>query len=129
MNLVILSGRLTDTPELRRYNEEGDGLVNFTIAVNEEREKANFINCVAWKKTAEKIAQLYKGDFIAIIGKIENNTYKDKTGATKYSVKVTVRELVPNSKSESLQSGGRGASETFPTAEFEDYGINSDLPF
>ena len=65
MNKVVLIGRLTKDPELR-YTQGGTAVANFTLAVNRrfanqsgERE-ADFINCVAWQKTAEFVANYFK---------------------------------------------------------------------
>ena len=70
MNKVFLKGRLTNEPELRQ-TPSGVSVSKFTIAVNRrfDREKTDFINCEAWRNTAEFISKYFtKGKEIAIIG-------------------------------------------------------------
>ena len=59
MNKVILLGRLTKDPELRFAAGTGNAVTRFSIAVTRQfkRDEADFINCVAFGKTAETIAQ------------------------------------------------------------------------
>lgn len=52
MNIAILIGRMTRDPELK-YTSGGKAYTNFTLAV----QKTKFIDCVAWEKTAENIAE------------------------------------------------------------------------
>lgn len=55
MNIVCLVGRLTADPELRK-TASGDSFTAFSIAVNRDKNKADFINCVAWGKLADNLA-------------------------------------------------------------------------
>lgn len=88
MNLVILTGRLTKDPELR-YTNSNKAVASFSIAVHEGKDKAIFVNCVAWEKTAELIDQYFKkGDGINVYGKLSVRQY-DKDGQ-----KRTVTEVV-----------------------------------
>ena len=87
MNQVTLIGRLTKDPELK-YTQGGKAFCNFTIAVPREfnRNETDFINCVAWDKKAEAIAQYFKkGEKISIIGRIQIDK-KDDTYYTKIMV-------------------------------------------
>lgn len=87
MNLVILSGRMARDPELR-YTSGGKAYTNFTLAVQKTRDEAEFIDCVAWEKTAENIAEYFrKGNRILINGKIVTSTY-ESNGEKRKSVKV-----------------------------------------
>ena len=91
MNNVILMGRLTRDPELK-YSQSGKAFSKFTVAVNREfnREEADFINCTAWGKTAETIAEyLRKGRRIALQGRISVSSY-EQNGETKWSTEVIV---------------------------------------
>ena len=56
INRVILIGRLTKAPELKS-TPNGKSVVNFTLAVQRDKETSDFINCIAWSKTAEILAQ------------------------------------------------------------------------
>ena len=68
MNHITLIGRLAKDPELK-YSQSGKAYCRFTLAVSREfnREEVDFLDCVAWNKTAETIAEwLNKGRKIAI---------------------------------------------------------------
>lgn len=93
MNKVILKGRLTSTPELKQ-TPNGVSVTKFTVAVNRrfDREKTDFINCEAWRNTAEFIAKYFsKGKEIAIIGEIHIDK-SEKDGKTNYFTNVVVDE-------------------------------------
>lgn len=86
INRVVLVGRLTKDPELR-YTPNGIASCRFTIAVNRtfqnqqgERE-ADFINCVAWRKQAESLANfMKKGSLIGLEGRIQTGSYEGQNG-------------------------------------------------
>ena len=87
MNLVILSGRMARDPELK-YTSGGKAYTNFTLAVQKTKDEAEFIDCVAWEKAAENIAEYFrKGNRILINGKIVTSTY-ESNGEKRKSVKV-----------------------------------------
>ena len=72
MNNVVLMGRLTADPELRTTNS-GLNYCRFTVAVDRyskgEDKKTDFINCVAWRQTAEFVERYFsKGKMIAVQG-------------------------------------------------------------
>ena len=95
INNVVLVGRMTRDAELR-YTPSNQAVATFTLAVNRnfknqngERE-ADFINCTAWGKTAETIAEyLRKGRRIALQGRLSVNSY-EKNGETRWSTEVIV---------------------------------------
>ena len=107
MNHISLIGRLTKDPELK-YSQSGKAFCNFTLAVTREfkREEADFINCVAWDKRAEAIAEhLKKGKRIALQGRLNVNSY-DKNGETVWRTDVVVDkfEFVDSAKSETSKN-------------------------
>ena len=59
MNTVVLSGRMTKDPELK-YTSGGKANARFTLAVQRTKDEADFVNCVAWEKTAETIVEYFK---------------------------------------------------------------------
>jgi single-strand DNA-binding protein len=93
MNIAIILGRLTKTPEIKT-SSNGTKLLNFTLAVNKSykgEEQTSYINCVAFNKTAEIIAQYTeKASKLIVQGEIQTRSY-DKDG-----VKVYVTEIVVN---------------------------------
>lgn len=94
MNRTVLVGRLTKDPELR-YTSNGVAVATFTLAVNRtftnqngERE-ADFINCVAWRKTAENTANyLKKGSMAGVDGRLSTRNYENQQGQRVYVTEV-----------------------------------------
>lgn len=94
LNRVILVGRLTRNPELK-YTTNGIANLKFSLAVNRTytgpngERQADFINCTAWKGTAENMAKfLKKGALIGIEGRIETSSYQANDGSTRYNTYV-----------------------------------------
>lgn len=96
MNKVILMGRMTKDAELR-YTQSQIPVASFTVAVDRfakkgEERKADFINCTAWRGTAEFISKHFtKGQMIAIVGKMQVENY-EKDGQKRTSTTVVVDE-------------------------------------
>ena len=91
MNIVTLIGRLTRDPELK-YSQSGKAFCKFSVAVTREynRDEADFINCVAWDKRAETIAEyLRKGRRVALQGRLSVRSY-EQNGETKWITEVIV---------------------------------------
>ena len=93
MNVVALMGRLTADVDVAQ-TPNGTPVAKFSIAVdrysNGER-KADFINCVAWRETAENIGRFFrKGNKIGINGSIQTRQYQDKEGKNRTAFEVLV---------------------------------------
>lgn len=95
LNNVILMGRMTADAELKA-TQGGKYVTSFSIAVerdysqNGERQ-ADFLNLVAWGKTAEFITNYFgKGDMIAVIGSLQTRNYEDKNGNKRTATEVRV---------------------------------------
>lgn len=99
MNKVDLIGRLTADPELR-YNSNNVAYSRFTLAVNRsflnangERE-ADFISCVAWRKTAELINKHFKkGSEVGLSGRIQTGSYEKENGDKAYTTDIIIEEI------------------------------------
>ena len=96
MNKVVLLGRLTAKPELR-YTPSNMGYTRFSVAVDRRisrqdgTRETDFINCVAWGKTAELIARYFdKGRQICIDGSIRTGSYTAQDGTKRYTTDVNV---------------------------------------
>lgn len=94
MNRVILIGRLTKDPTVR-YTSSGIAVANFRLAVdrryrNQQGEReTDFINIVAWRKTAELCGQyLNKGRQVAVDGSLEMRTYQTQQGENRTAYEV-----------------------------------------
>ncbi len=127
INNVTIMGRLTANPELRTTNT-GKSVTSFTVAVdrNYDREQTDFINIVAWNKTAEFIERYFrKGSMIAIQGSIQTRNYEDKNGNKRTAVEVVADNVsFCGSKAESA-AAEQPAQQSFD--DFEDDG--DSLPF
>lgn len=76
MNNCSFIGRLTNDPEIRTTNT-GKKVLSICIAVPDGKEQTDFIDCVAWEKNAETIANYFKkGNRIGIVGKMKTRTYE-----------------------------------------------------
>ena len=93
MNKVVLIGRLTKDPDLRFAAGSGTAVTRLTLAVNRpfKKDEADFINCIAFGKTGEIIAQyLTKGRQLAISGSIQTGSYEAKDGNRRYTTDVII---------------------------------------
>lgn len=96
MNQVILMGRLTKDPEVRR-TPDGKAVGNYTLAVDRKyarsEQKTDFIRCVVWEKKAEFAEQyLRKGTKIAVTGRIQTGEYTNQKGEKVHTTDVVVED-------------------------------------
>ena len=101
MNLVVLTGRTTQDPEIK-YSASGTAYCRFTLAVNRMRKEdgADFISCTAFGKTAELIGEyVRKGHQLGVQGRIQQDTYeKDGQKVSKTGVTVDKIEFLESKK-------------------------------
>lgn len=101
-NLFVGIGRLTKDIEIRTTTS-GTKIANFTLAINRDKETTDFLNCLAFNKTAE-VLQDYtsKGSQIAIQGRVQTRSYEAKNGQTQYVTEIAVDrvELLDKKKEE-----------------------------
>ena len=141
MNKVILMGRLTRDPEVR-YSNGGSTVARFSLAVDrkfkreDEEQTADFINCVAFGKTAEFIEKyFFKGTKMVLEGRIQTGSY-EKEGQRIYTTDVVVEQVeFAESKASSDNSGYVPANRPSPSGAAGDGfmnipdGIDEELPF
>jgi len=107
MNKVILIGRLTKDPELNFAAGSGTAVTRFSLAVTRpfKKDETDFINCIAFGKTGETIAQyLTKGRQLAVTGSIRTGSYDAKDGTKRYTTDVVVDSF------EFIGSGNNGGA-------------------
>ena len=98
MNKVILTGRIANDLEIRSTTT-GKSICEFRLAtnrpVNRDGEKvADFVSCRVWNKSAENLVKYQtKGNLIAVIGRIQIDSYTDKDGNKRYNNYVLVEDL------------------------------------
>ena len=133
MNQALLVGRLTKDIQLRK-TQSGKSVVSFTVAINRKfskDEQTDFINCVAWEKTAEFMANyLHKGRLVSVEGFTQSRSFDDKDGKRVY-----VQEIVANNVQALDYAQEKNHEQKQPTYEPEEVkqtnlGISpDDLPF
>ena len=151
MNKVILCGRLTADPELRR-TQSGIASIRFTVAVNRKyadkntgERQADFINCQAWRQTAEFISRYFsKGNMIIVEGELRTGSYTDKkhSDVTHYTTDVFVDNVEFAGEKNSTNGGQKAVQaaqaagvptsngfEEIPSDEFEGVLSDGTVPF
>ena len=99
LNVVALMGRLVYEPELKT-TPSGINVCSFRVAVDRsftrqgEERKADFIDIVAWRQTAEFVCKYFqKGSVIAIEGSLQTTSYQDKNGNNRTKVEVVASNV------------------------------------
>ena len=137
MNKVVIIGRFTRDPEIKySTGENATATARFSLAVNrrfknkEGNYDADFINCVAFGKTAEFIEKYFtKGMAIGITGRIQTGSYTNKEGQKVYTTDVVVEET------EFVESKNKGTSDNVPNnnansnSDFEEVISEDEMPF
>lgn len=127
LNKIIIMGRLVREPELRR-TQSGNAVTSFTLAVdrdfksdNGERE-TDFIDCVAWRSTAEFVEKYFsKGRMAVVSGRLQIRSWTDKDGTKRRSAEIVAESVYFG---DSKREDAATQQETF--AELPDDG---ELPF
>lgn len=146
-NKVILMGNLTRDPETRT-TPSGQSVTNFSVAVSRNwkgqdgqlQEQTSFINCVAWARTGETIAQyLTKGSPILVSGRLDQRSWEDKeSGQKRSAVEVVVEDFnfVGGGRSSDNNASAEPAAKPAKKAAKEDVAPDdieeidlSDIPF
>ena len=136
MNNVILKGRLVADPELRQ-TQSNISVVSFKIAVDkyvkDGEKQADFIECNAWRGTAEFISKYFtKGQEILVRGAIHNKEWTDKNNVKHYTYEVTAEnaEFCGSKASNSAPAGNdNNVPADFDPNSFEEILSDGDVPF
>lgn len=129
MNHFAGIGRLTRDPNVK-YTQSGKACAKFTLAVDRRKssdgnQQADFIQCVAWEKTAEVISQyVSKGQKIAVEGRIQTRSY-EKHGRKYYVTEVVVQSMEFCDSKRDEAGGSAGRADEYPGAVVPD----EDIPF
>lgn len=132
LNRIVLMGRLTRKPELRR-TQSGVAVTSFSLAVERDYKDADgnretdFIDVVAWRSTAEFAAKyLDKGRMAAVTGSLQVRSWQDKEGNKRRSMEVLADSIYfADSKRE--EPTGRGVDVS--ADDFQEVEDDGDLPF
>ncbi len=127
VNRVILVGRLTRDPELRKTTG-GVSYCRFSVACDRrkksdgENNTADFISCVAWRQSADFIHQYgQKGDLISVDGSIQTGSYTDRDGRKVYTTDVVADSV---QKLEGRKTSGSSYSNNGTPLRKEDIDAN-----
>lgn len=106
MNNVSLSGNVCRPPELKT-TQSGKQVLNLSIAINEGKDKTEFVNLVAWEKAAELINQYVgKGDLFTCTGRLQTRSWEDQQGNKRYATEVVISQFdFPPKKAQSSKPG------------------------
>lgn len=153
LNVVALMGRLVADPELR-HTPNGVATCTFRIAVDRnfvrqgEERKADFIDIVAWRQSAEFVCRYFrKGNLIAVNGSLQTRNYEDKNGNKRTAYEVVADNIHFAESKNSSQASGSGyaapapadapraaapAPVSYAVGNADDFAViddNEDLPF
>ena len=99
LNKIILMGRLARNPELKR-TQSGTAVTSFSLAVDRDFKSQNgeketdWIDCVAWKGTAETVCKYFsKGRMMIVVGRLQIRDWTDKDGNKRRSAEVQVETV------------------------------------
>lgn len=135
MNVAIILGRLTRDPVIKA-SQSGMTIARFTLAVNRlnkkgQNQEADFINCVAFGKTAEAIGNyVYKGQRLLVEGRIQTGSYTSKSGEKKFTTEISVNraEFIEKRSETSTQGNSHAGSHNAPPVGFEQMGTEVKDP-
>lgn len=131
MNNVCEIGRLTSDVELK-MTPSGKSVCSFTIAVYRTKEITDFLPCVAWRQTAERITRYFrKGNMIGIKGSLQSRKFTDKNGNKRTAIEIVVDEASFCESSKPQEEAGETSA--VPPADtdisLEEISGDEDLPF
>ena len=131
LNKGILMGRLTRDPELR-HTQSGTAVCSFTLAIDRDRKDANgekqtdFIDCVAWNKQAEFVAQWFsKGMMAIVVGRIQSRKWQAQNGNNRTAIEINCEEVSFGETKKNRDSNSGRQNSDFADMPEED----SDVPF
>lgn len=140
LNRWVGVGRITKDPVLRK-TQSGTSVVSFILACNRRvkqdgQQDADFINCVAWNKTADFMVQyVKKGNLLGVEGRIQTRNYDDRDGKRVYVTEVVAEhvQFIGGKKENDAyvppaESNGTQEQENYDAMDSLDI-ASDDLPF
>lgn len=137
LNHTDIMGRMTRDPELRRTGS-GIPVANFTLAVDRDfgskdgEKETDFIDCVAWRSTAEFVSKYFsKGRMAVVSGQLQTRSYTDKDGNKRKVVEIVADNVYfADSKRDADTGAGAAPAAAAPAAEYPQITVDDDeLPF
>lgn len=133
LNQITLMGRMTRDPELR-YTQNNTPVASFTLAVdrdiqgNDGGRQTDFIDCVAWRQTAEFVSKYFaKGSMVAVSGRLQLREWQDKDGNKRRNAEVVAERayFAESKKSVQKEPAEQPEQKTFHELNDDD----GELPF
>lgn len=136
LNHITIMGRLVRDPELRRTGS-GAAVTGFTLAVDRDftdkqsgEKETDFIECVAWKSTAEFVSKYFrKGSLAVVSGRLQLRSWTDKEGNKRRNAEVVVDHIYfgesKKSDAEPAQNDDAAPAQNFAMLDDDD----PQLPF
>ena len=135
LNRIILMGRLTRDPELRRTSS-GTAVTSFSLAVDRDfksqsgEKETDFIDIVAWRNTAEFVSKYFtKGRMAVVEGRLQIRDWTDKDGNKRRSAEIVADSVYFG---DSKRDGGdtvQSEPQSEPQSGFSEVEDDGDLPF
>ena len=137
LNHIIIMGRLTRDPELRRTGS-GVAVAGFTVAVDRDRasegreNETDFIDCVAWLQTGEFVSKYFtKGSMIVVSGRLQIRIWNDKEGNKRRSAEVVADNVYFGESKRSSDGNNFGSAQqygSYPQQTYPAPGYGEDYP-
>lgn len=140
LNHITIMGRLTRDPELRRTGS-GTAVASFTLAVDRDfsgkdggEKETDFIDCVAWKNTAEFVSKYFnKGRMAVVSGRLQIRSWTDKDGNKRRSAEVIADNVYFGDSKNGNTDGNNVGNSGYTPAPAQDFAPIEDddaqLPF
>lgn len=142
LNHIVIMGRLTRDPELRRTGS-GLAVANFSVAVDRDfpskatgEKETDFINCVAWRQTGEFVSKYFeKGSMVVVSGRLQMRKWVDDNGNNRTTAEIVADNVYfgESKKKESVSDNSTHWDNPYYTAPASDFSMLDDdvtvLPF
>lgn len=137
LNHITAAGRLTKDPELRR-TQNGVAVASFTIACDRDikdasgNKQTDFIDCVAWRNTAEFVDKYFTRGRMAIVsGRLQMREWTDKSGAKRKNAEILAENVYFADSKRAVENTEKNETkEAAQTVDFDQVEIDDDeLPF
>ncbi len=145
LNHIVLMGRLTRDPEMRRTGS-GIAVTNFAVAVDRDfsnsdsgEKETDFIECVAWRQTGEFVSKyMKKGSMVAVSGRLQIRGWTDKDGNKRKTAEVVADNVYFGESKRQAEGAAASGAQAYgayqsPAAPAQDFtlidGPDEALPF
>lgn len=123
LNHIVIMGRLTRDPELRRTGS-GLAVASFSVAVERDypdqqtgKREVDFIDCVAWRQTGEFVSKWFtKGSMIVVSGRLQIRPWTDKDGNKRRTAEIIAENVYFGESKKDRESNGTTPTMTAPVA-------------